>query len=59
MQEFRWDKGGNVRLKFLYRKGNEYHQKREQFLHHKAVSAVKRVEFVGGRMTYSYVSSPV
>jgi len=39
---------------FLYGKGNENHQMRTGFLvHHRTVSAVKRVEFVSNRLSYT------
>jgi len=56
VQEVRWDKGGTVRAedyKVFYRKGNENHQFGTGFLvHHRIVSAVKRVEFVSDRLSY-------
>ena len=53
VQEVRWDKGDRVRAEdynFLYGKRNELGT--EFFVHHRIVSAVKRVEFVSGRMSY-------
>jgi len=56
VQEVRWDKGGKLRAgdcNFLYGKGNKHHQLGTGFfVHHRRVSAVKRVEFVSDRMSY-------
>jgi hypothetical protein len=54
--EIRWDKGGTVTAGhyiIFYRKGNENRQLRTgYFLHHRIVSAVKRVEFVSDRISH-------
>ena len=56
VQEVRWDKGGTVRVgdyNFFYGIDNECHELRTGlFVHHRIVSAVKRVEFVSNRMIY-------
>ena len=56
MHEVRWNKGGTVRARdynFFHRKGNEIHQLGTGFfVHHRIVSALKRVEFVMERVLY-------
>jgi hypothetical protein len=56
VQEVRWDKGGTVRAgdyNFFYGKANENHQLTTgYFVHHRIVSAVKRVGFISDRMSY-------
>jgi hypothetical protein len=56
VQEVRWDKEGTVRAgdyNLFYGKGNENHQLGTGFfVHHRLVSAVKRMEFVSDRLSY-------
>jgi len=56
VQEVSWDKGGTVRAgdyDFFYGKGNENHQLgMDFFVQRRIVSAVKRAEFVGNRLSY-------
>jgi hypothetical protein len=56
VQGVRWDKGGTERAEdytFTYGAGNEDHQLRTGFFVHKTIiSAVRKVEFVGDRMSY-------
>jgi exonuclease III len=56
VQEGRWDKESTVRAKdyiFFYGKGKKNGQLGTGiFVHHRTVSAVKRVTFVSGRMSY-------
>jgi len=56
VHEVRWNKGGTVRARdynFFHRKGNEIHQLGTGFfVHHRIVSALKRVDFVMERVLY-------
>ena len=57
VQEVRWEKEGTEKAEdysFLYGKGNENHRLGTGFfVHHRIVSAVRRVEFVSDRVSYS------
>jgi hypothetical protein len=57
VQELRWDKEGTLRAgeyTFFYGKGQENHQLGTGFFVHQGiVSAIKRVEYVSGRMSHT------
>ena len=55
VQEVRWDKWGPVRedvIFFLGKRKRKSSIGNRNFVHHRTVSAVKRVEFVDDRMSY-------
>jgi exonuclease III len=56
VQEVRWEKGGTERAEdctFFYGQGNGNHRLGTGFfVHNRIVSAVRRVEFISGRMSY-------
>ena len=55
VHEVKWEKGGTVRAgdyMFFYKKGSKNHQLGTgYFVHHRMLSAVKRVQFVCDRMS--------
>ena len=57
VQEVRWDKGGMVSAgdyNFFYAKGNKNHQLGTGFfVHHRIVSAIKRVGYVSDMVSCS------
>jgi len=61
VQEVRWDKEGTVRAEdynFFYRRGNDDHQSGKGFfVHHRIVSAVKRVQLVNDTVSHIVLRS--
>ena len=61
VQEVRWDKGGTVRagyyIFFLWEMKRKSSIGNRFSVHHRIVSAVKRVEFVSDRMSYIVLRS--
>ena len=58
VQEVRCDKRGSVRAgdyNFIYVKERSIINWEQFFVHHRTVSAVKRVEFVSYRVSYIYI----
>ena len=58
IQEVRWDKRGMLRAgdyNSFYGKKRKSSTGDRNFSHHRIVSAVKRVEFVSGRMSYIFL----
>jgi len=57
VQEVKWDRGGTVRTRdynfFPWRRKRKSSIGAGFFVHHRIVSTVKRVEFVGNRMSYT------
>jgi hypothetical protein len=62
VHDVRWDIRGNARAAdyiFFYGKGNENYQLGTRFfVHHRVVSAVKRVDFVSDRISYIVLRGP-
>jgi hypothetical protein len=60
VQEVRWDKEGTVReadYTFFSGKENENHQLgTEFFVHQRIVPAIKKVQFISDRMSYTVLS---
>jgi len=61
VQEGRWDEGGGSQqpiIYFTYGNGNTNHHLGTGFFVHMAItSAIKRVEFISGRMSYITIRS--
>jgi hypothetical protein len=62
VQEVRWDKEGTVKAGeytfFLWQKAGKSSIGNRFFVHHRIISAIKRVEFVSDRISYIVLRGP-